>query len=77
LSVRRTLARRIVSQIGRTDYARVVIDEGLVNPVAISGSSILSSVTKASGFVVVPSAFEGYAEGTEVTVHCYHGDCGS
>jgi molybdopterin molybdotransferase len=77
LSVRRTLARRIVSQIGRTDYARVVIDEGLVNPVAISGSSILSSVTTASGFVVVPSAFEGYAEGTEVTVHCYHGDCGS
>ncbi|RLE21787.1 MAG: molybdopterin molybdenumtransferase MoeA [Actinobacteria bacterium] len=77
LSVRRTLARRIVSQIGRTDYARVVIDEGLVNPVAISGSSVLSSVTKASGFVVIPSALEGYAEGTEVTVHCYHGDCGS
>ncbi len=77
LSVRRTLARRIVSQIGRTDYARVVIDEGLVNPVAISGSSVLSSVTKASGFVVIPSALEGYAEGTEVTVHCYHGDCDS
>ncbi|MCL1693740.1 MAG: molybdopterin molybdotransferase MoeA [Actinomycetia bacterium] len=77
LSVRRTLARRIVSQIGRTDYARVVIDEGLVNPVAISGSSVLSSVTKASGFVVIPSALEGYAEDTEVTVHCYHGDCDS
>lgn len=77
LTVQLTLARRIVSQIGRTDYARVVIAEGLVNPVAISGSSVLSSVTKASGFVVIPSALEGYAEGTEVTVHCYHGACDS
>lgn len=77
LTVKRPLARRIVSQIGRTDYARVIIDEGLVDPVAISGSSVLSSVTKASGFVVIPSALEGYAEGTEVTVHCYHEGCGS
>ncbi|MEA2009433.1 MAG: gephyrin-like molybdotransferase Glp, partial [Actinomycetota bacterium] len=77
LSVKRPLARRIVSQIGRTDYARVIIDEGLVDPVAISGSSVLSSVTKASGFVVIPSVLEGYAEGTEVMVHCYHEGCGS
>ena len=77
LAVRRRLARRIASQIGRTDYARVIIDDGLVNPVAISGSSVLSSVTRASGFVVVPSSLEGYPEGTEVTVHCYHGDCSS
>ena len=76
-TIRRTLARRIVSQIGRTDYARVIIEEGLVNPVAISGSSVLSSVTRASGFVVIPAALEGYAEGTEVAVHCYHGDCRS
>ncbi len=75
LTVRRTLARRIVSQIGRTDYARVAVDGDLVDPVAISGSSVLSSVTGASGFVVVPAALEGYPEGTEVTVHCYHGDC--
>jgi len=77
LTVRSTLARRIVSQIGRTDYARVILDEGLVHPVAISGSSVLSSVTKASGFVVIPAALEGYPEGTEVTVHCYHGVCDS
>lgn len=74
---RHTLVRRIVSQIGRTDYARVVVDGGLVDPIAISGSSVLSSVTGASGFVVIPSALEGYAEGTEVTVHCYDGDCDS
>ncbi|MEA3501849.1 MAG: gephyrin-like molybdotransferase Glp [Actinomycetota bacterium] len=77
MAVRRTLARRIVSQIGRTDYARVVVDGDLVDPVAISGSSVLSSVTGASGFVVIPAALEGYPEGTEVTVHCYHGSCDS
>ncbi|MEA2024976.1 MAG: gephyrin-like molybdotransferase Glp [Actinomycetota bacterium] len=77
IAVRRTLARRIISQIGRTDYARVVVDEDRVDPVAISGSSVLSSVTGASGFVVVPASLEGYPEGTRVTVHCYHGDCSS
>lgn len=71
------LVRRITSQIGRTDYARVVIKGNLVDPVGISGSSVLSSVTGASGFVVVPSALEGYPEGTEVTVYRYHGDRGS
>ena len=74
-SVQRPLVRRLVSQVGRTDYARVVVDEDGVSPIAISGSSILSSVTGASGFVVVPSESEGYAEGTVVDVHCYRGDC--
>ena len=71
----RPLARRLVSQVGRTDYARVVITDNLVEPIAISGSSVLSSVTRASGFVVVPASSEGYAEGTPVTVHCYGEDC--
>jgi molybdopterin biosynthesis enzyme len=31
----------------------------------------LSSVTQASGFVVVPADLEGYGEGTEVVVHLY------
>jgi len=73
-TVTRTLSRRLVSQVGRTDYARVVVDGDLVEPIAISGSSILSSVTGASGFVVVPAASEGYAERTEVEIHCYRDD---
>jgi molybdopterin molybdotransferase len=65
------LRRRLVSQIGRTDYARVTISGGAVEPVAISGASVLSSVTRASGFVVVPSGLEGYGEGADVDVHLY------
>ena len=65
------LRKRLVSQIGRTDYARVVVAGGAVEPVAVSGASVLSSVTRASGFVVVPASLEGYAEGTEIEVHVY------
>lgn len=70
-SVRLPLEKRLVSQIGRTDYARVRIDNDLVRPLAISGASVLSSVTRASGFVVIPAGREGYPEGAEVEVYLY------
>lgn len=70
-SVTLPLAKRLVSQIGRTDYARVVVVDGAVEPVAISGAAVLSSVTRASGFVVVPAGLEGYGEGVLVEVHLY------
>lgn len=72
-TVKGTLTRRVVSQVGRTDYARVSVEGDDVIPVAVTGSSVLSSVTGASGFVLVPVESEGYAEGTAVTVHCYEG----
>jgi molybdopterin molybdotransferase len=65
------LARKLVSQVGRVDYARVRIVENRVEPVAISGASILSSTTIAHGFVVVPTDSEGYAPGTEVEILLY------
>lgn len=65
------LGKRLVSQIGRTDYARVAIVDGAVVPLAISGASVLSSVTRASGFVVIPAGLEGHAEGVDVEVHLY------
>jgi molybdopterin molybdotransferase len=70
-SVRLPLERRLVSQIGRTDYARVVVEDGRVRSLAISGASVLSSVTRADGFVVIPAGLEGYPEGAEVEVHLY------
>ncbi len=65
------LATRLVSQIGRTDYARVRVRSGRVEPVAIGGASALSSVTSADGFVIIPSGSEGLPEGAEVEVHLY------
>lgn len=66
-----TLKSRIVSQVGRVDYCRVRIHEGQVEPVALSGASILSSTTRANGFVIVPSTLEGYAAESEVDVRLY------
>jgi molybdopterin molybdotransferase len=65
------LARKLTSAVGRVDYVRVRVDGGRVEPLAISGASILSSTTRADGFVLVPGDREGYAEGESVVVHCY------
>ena len=70
-TVQRGVARKIVSAIGRVDYVRVrCADEG-IEPIALSGASILSSTTRADGFVIVPQESEGYGPGTEVTVYLY------
>jgi molybdopterin molybdotransferase len=65
------LARKLVSAVGRVDYARVRLAGEAVEPLAISGASVLSSTTRADGFVVVPGDSEGYAPGTQVEVHWY------
>lgn len=65
------LARKIVSEIGRTDYVRVAIDQGFASPLATSGASILSSTVRAAGAVVVPRELEGMGEGEEVEIFLY------
>ncbi|HTA42926.1 MAG TPA: gephyrin-like molybdotransferase Glp [Bryobacteraceae bacterium] len=70
-TTRGTLTRKISSQIGRLDYARVRVVDGQVEPLAIAGASILSSTTRAEGFVVVPDDSEGFAAGTEVDIWLY------
>lgn len=68
---RARLNRKISSPIGRLDYARVTIDDGVVEPLAIGGASILSSTTRADGFVIVGDDSEGFAAGAEVDVWLY------
>jgi molybdopterin molybdotransferase len=65
------LRRKLVSQVGRVDYARMRIVENQVEPISVSGASILSSTTVADGFVVVPQDSEGYSAGSEVDVFLY------
>lgn len=71
LSVTKTLKQKLVSMIGRTDYARVRLSGERVEPIAISGAAILSSTTRADGFVIIPENSEGYPAGTEVNVFLY------
>jgi molybdopterin molybdotransferase len=70
-STRATLARKISSPIGRLDYARVRIENGRVAPLSVSGASVLSSTTRADGFVIVPDDSEGFPAGAEVDVWLY------
>ena len=65
------LARKLVSAIGRVDYCRVKQTPAGIEPLALSGASVLSSTTRADGFVIVPEMSEGYAPGSEVTVYWY------
>src|SRR5690242_7096459 len=65
------LARKIASAIGRVDYCRVRMSGDAVEPLALSGASILSSTTRADGFVIIPSESEGFGADTAVNVYLY------
>jgi molybdopterin molybdotransferase len=65
------LARKLSSPIGRVDYARVVVESGLAVPLSVGGASVLTTTTRADGFVMVPGDSEGYPAGAEVDVFIY------
>jgi molybdopterin molybdotransferase len=65
------LVRKIASQVGRVDYCRVRLGTDGAEPLALSGASILSSTTRADGFVIVPGDSEGQAAGSLVDVYLY------
>jgi len=66
-----TVGKKIVSAVGRVDYCRVCLQDDQLEPLALSGASILSSTTRADGFVIVPAQSEGYAPSTVVRVYLY------
>lgn len=73
--IRAKLTRKVSSSLGRADVVRVKVreedNEVLADPIMVTGSGILSSMTRADGFVVVPEDLEGLAEGGEVEVELY------
>lgn len=66
--VHAVLDEKIPSRIGYKTIARVKLNNGRAVPLAVSGAGILSSVSKADGFVIIPPNVEGYARGEEVEV---------
>lgn len=73
--VRAKLSRKVSSTLGRAEVTRVKLREHkgelLAEPLRITGSGVLSSMTKADGFVVVPEDVEGLEAGSEVEVELY------
>ncbi len=70
-SVCAALESALESSAGRTDYARIRLVEDRARLIAVSGSSLLSSTTKADGFLLIPAAVERLSAGTSVQVWLY------
>ncbi len=75
LRVRAKLTRKVTSSLGRADVVRVRVwseaDELLAEPIRVTGSGILSSMTRADGFILVPETMEGFEKGAVVEVELY------
>ena len=73
--VRARLASKISSTLGRVDLVRVRLweekDEILAGPLRVTGSGILSSMTRADGFILVPENVEVLKKGAPVEVELY------
>jgi len=72
LKVRGRLDQKIVSSIGRTEFVRIQIQPDFtISKLRVSGASILTSTTRADGFLIVDEEIEGFPEGAEVDVYAY------
>jgi molybdopterin molybdotransferase len=71
-TVRARVSRRVPTTPGIRHYLRVVLSlsEGgyVAEPLAITGSGLLSSVTRADGMVIIDKDLEGLEGGDEVEV---------
>jgi molybdopterin molybdotransferase len=68
-------SKKIPSAVGRTDFVRVKLvctENGYyAEPIRVSGSGILSSMTKSDGFVVIEENREGVEEGDKIEVNVW------
>ena len=69
-STRATLSRDLASATGRLDVVQVRVREGVATPV-FGLSALLSVLTVADGYIVIPEEATGLDAGTEVDVTLY------
>jgi molybdopterin molybdotransferase len=69
------MGKKISTALGRRTFVRVRVsrkgDKYSAEPISARGSSLISTMTRSNGFVVVPEYKEGLAEGEIVTVHMF------
>ena len=69
-----TLSRNVASAPGREDLVRVALEESgngrLAHPL-MGNSAMISTMTKADGYIAIPLEAEGLREGAQVRVHLY------
>ena len=73
--VKAEMVRRVSTALGRRTFVRVRVfqkdDELFAEPVSARGSGLLSTMTKANGYVVVPENREGIGQGEHVLVYLF------
>jgi len=73
--LRARLTRKVPSALGRRVFLRVQVfekeGEFLADPVRVKGSGVLSTMTEANGYVMIPENREGLDRGESVTVHLF------
>jgi molybdopterin molybdotransferase len=74
-AVEAKLTRRVAGVLGRRVFLRVRVFEKdggfFAEPVRITGSGVLTTMTKANGYVIIPENREGVEEGESVRVHLF------
>jgi molybdopterin molybdotransferase len=74
-AVEAKLTRRVAGVLGRRVFLRVRVlekDGGFfAEPVRVTGSGVLTTMTKANGYVIIPENREGVDEGESVRVHLF------
>jgi molybdopterin molybdotransferase len=73
--VKAEITKKVTSALGRKTFVRVHVfqrnTEFFAEPISARGSSIISSMTKANGYVVVPENREGLTRGESVLVRLF------
>ncbi|MEM0090230.1 MAG: molybdopterin molybdenumtransferase MoeA, partial [Nitrososphaerota archaeon] len=75
ITIRGRLTRRVANPHGVRSFVRVRVirngDSYYVEPFMLTGSGLISTLTKANGMLVIPEELEGYDEGEEVEVELF------
>ncbi|MEM2994504.1 MAG: molybdopterin molybdotransferase MoeA [Candidatus Bathyarchaeia archaeon] len=73
--IKAKLTRRVNTPLGRKTFIRVQVrqqnGEFLAEPISTRGSGIISTMTKANGYVIASEKREGLEEGETVLVHLF------
>jgi len=73
--IKAKMTRRVTTTLGRKTFVRVYVyksgEEYFAEPISARGSGIISTMTRANGYVVVPENVDGLDEGETVSVHLF------
>jgi molybdopterin molybdotransferase len=69
--VRKIASRKIPSTLGRADYIRALVEDDIVTPLNIKGSTIIRSMVDSNSYIVIEENLEGVDKGGECEVILY------